>query len=57
MGGVKGVDVVGRKGAALLVPVRGRAGPLGNPDLLQHCEDGPLILQSTTTWTGHVLTI
>lgn len=48
------MNVVGRKGAALLGPVRGRAGPLENPDLLQHCEDGPLILQSTTTLTGHV---
>ena len=57
MGGVKGVDVVGRERAALLGPVRGRAGPLGDPDLLQHCEDGPLILQSTTTLSGYVLTI
>ena len=57
MGGVKGVDVVGRKGAGLLGQLRGRAGPLGHPDLLQHCKDGPLILQSTTMLSDHVLTL
>ena len=42
------MDVVGRESAALLGPVGVAARALAHPHLLQHREDGPLVLHATS---------